>query len=340
VSNSLRLQLRVFNSSMGFLLLISSVFVAYSASSSASVSESLPSLTTLQSYIASSVEIVKAPPSSSTYPPYASLSFAQTIWPATYSSPCYVTTPKKVAPVSPLRSCSYGDKSARRVILLTGDSQAGGWLAAFNAFGLAHHWRIVFLAMAKCAPWGSGASGDATLYNEVKAKDCDNFRASVLDSARRIHPSATVLVGLGYFGPLSILIGQELATAKKYASTKAKVLFLRPVPQYEPWIRSPSPVSCLLLHSLNISECFRSPEVLINQEYVQVFKYVASQVGGSVINTTPLFCTKSKCALYVFDGVKRRMINSDATHMNYFYAGWISRAFGEILEPSLLNLPR
>ena len=322
------------------MISICSIAITTSSPAAAITPETLPNLNTLQSLIAASVKITLAPQSSSTFPPLSTLSFAQTIWPKTYMGPCYVTTPDKHVPLNPVASCSYGDISAHRSILLTGDSQAGGWLAAFHSFGVANHWRIIFLAMAKCAPWGSGASGSALLYNDVTAANCDAFRVGVQKAARTLHPTVTALAGLSYYSSYAVQVSQELESATKFSKANSKVLFLKPVPQYEPWINSPTPVSCLLIYRSNVSQCLRPPDVLINPTLTHSFNDVASKIKGSVVNTTPLFCTSSACAIYVFDGSKRRMINSDATHINYYYSAWVSKALGEILLPLLPNTPR
>lgn len=330
----LKLHARPLRLVLGAMFAVSLASLPSITAAGSTAAPKVPSLATLEKYISTSVKIQNAPPSSGTYPPYLSLSFSQTIWPRTYVSPCYVYNAVKKVPPNPRAACSFGDVAAKRMILLTGDSQAGSWLAALNTFGETSHWRIVFMAMAKCAPWGSGASGDVILYGSVTAQDCDNFREGVLVEARHMHPNVVALIGNG-FGSQSTLTSQVLSIARKYEATGAKVLFFRPVPQYLPYVTSASPVNCLLLHGSDVPGCLQPPSVVINGEYVAAFRAVAPKVHGSLIDTTPLFCSKSKCAIYVFDGSKRRMINSDNTHINYYYSAWIGTALGQLLKSSL-----
>ena len=70
---------------------------------------------------------------------------------------------------------------------------------------------------------------------------------------------------------------------------------------------------------------------MVSYELLAGFRAIAASTKGAVANVTPLFCTTTKCAIFVKAGDANHLVYFDQYHTNRWYSVWISRALDSIL---------
>ncbi len=237
---------------------------------------------------------------------------------------------------NPSVDCAYGDIHAAKVVLLTGDSVAGMWLPTFNALGKSHHWRIVFLGMRGCAPWGSPNDPGFIMYGTITARDCTKFSASVVKWTLRHRPDAIFMAGRAYPkgrnldktpapGPFKVALGQAM---KALRPSGADLFIMGPTPRYAYGSVGIEAKDCIV-GTRPMKACLLSPNKVIPQTELAVEKYYNDAGRITMIDVQPLFCTTKTCTVFVNDGKTNHLVFFDTVHINRYYATWISRAVGE-----------
>ena len=237
---------------------------------------------------------------------------------------------------NPSVECAYGDTRASKVVLLTGDSLAGMWLPTFNALGKANHWRIVFLGMRGCAPWGSPNDPKFIMYGTITARACTKFSASVVKWAMRHHPDAVFMAGRAYpkgrdfdktpeIGPFKVALGQSM---KAFRPSGAQLFIMGPTPRYAYGTVGVEAKDCIL-GARPMKACLLRPTKVVPQTEMQVEKYYHDAGRITMIDVQSLFCTVKSCTVFVDDGKKKHLVFFDSVHINRYYASWISKAVGE-----------
>jgi hypothetical protein len=241
---------------------------------------------------------------------------------------------------NPGKDCAYGDIHASKVILLTGDSLAGMWLPTFNALGKTKHWRVVFLGMRGCAPWGSPNDPTFIMYGTITTQSCTRFSASVVTWALRHHPDAVFMAGRAYpkgrnfdktpaTGPFKVALGQSM---KAFRPSGARLFVMGPTPRYAYGNVGIEAKDCIL-GNRPMKNCLLPPAKVVPQTEMQVEKYYNDAGRITMIDVQSLFCTTNLCTIFVNDGTKKHLIFFDSVHINRYYATYIARAIGELIGP-------
>jgi SGNH domain-containing protein len=306
-----------------------------------------PTLTKVKTEIAASVRIKKAPNLATSIPPLekAVTDVAPPIFMPhgkTFPSACY-NDQAALPPTNAATACVWGDADASNAVLLTGDSQAGMFLPSLDTAGKILHIKVIFLAKVGCAPWGNPNPPSFVIYGSVTVAACDAWRHAVVADVPRLHISTVLLDGraypIGWDGDveanLTDLESRMKAEVTAFQGAGVKVVFLSPLPSYNQiLLNGLTPTSCLLSGS-PVTSCEFPPSKLLDPVTVTGEEATAAATGAKIAVTTPLFCTQTKCALFVKATNGSHLVYSDQDHMNKWYAQWIGPALEQILKPLL-----
>jgi hypothetical protein len=316
-------------------------FAAPSAASSAAASLGpLPTVAQLRADIKRSVAVTTGPNAAKTVPPLLSAATAPPQLSNSSPGACYPNTnTATTVPTDFATSCVWGDITAHKSLFLFGDSQAWMWLPALDAFGRNYDWKIYFLAMPSCSPWITPFDVD---YGGSSTVGCNKYRLAEISAANSVHPNYIIPegmlldYGLGHYATTPEFVGELKAMARALHPSGAKLLFLDPIPQFNASVTSATPAICLTAHLSSIQQCLMSPTQLISSELLGGITQFAKKAHAEVADTTQLFCTANHCALFINANSRTYLVYDDPYHMNLWYSEWISRAFGQILQPLLL----
>ena len=303
---------------------------------SGATSGSRPSLAALVSEIANSVKINNVPNLAKTLPPLASMTDKDGVISDMHYA-CYSALSSSPVPADSEISCAWGNVSSSRSILLFGDDQAAMWLPAMNQFGIDHKWKIIFLAKPGCPPW---INPNKTTYTGGSRVGCNTFVKDVIAFANANHPSFLMPVGrAGDYGksqfPTAAKMESEIInTISALAPSKGHVIFLDQVPWYESWFTKQTPSKCLTGHPTNVTTCLLKATADTNVVRLGL-SVVARLEKLPLVPVRKLFCSKTKCALFVKASDGNHLVYLNKSDINRFYSVWISAALGELLKPYL-----
>ena len=302
-----------------------------------------PSLIQLTSDLATSVQI-KAPPDLAT-----SIPALVTMTPADASvAPARLACYPKSGdinlsiPATASIKCAYGNTSATRMMLLTGDSQAGMWLPAFDQLGKDLGWKVIFLAHPECPPWGVPNAPKWIIQGQFTVADCTQYQVNVAKWVTSNAPAVVVLAGRAHpvgWNPnaplvLSQLQPRVIAAIRSFQHATTSVITLNPMPSYTPSWTAYQPVTCLA-YIRPITKCEGSPAQMVTPILKQAMVGAAAATGSTQLPIYKLFCTDRKCALFVKDGTLNRLVYYDPLHMNRYYSQWIAQGLETLIGPKL-----
>jgi hypothetical protein len=316
---------------------VAATAIVLSGASSATTS-SPPSLAQMLSDVSLSVSLTKAPNPSATVPPLTSMTQTDaSLAPQRFG--CWAkdgTT--SVIPSNAITYCAYGNVNATRILLLTGDSQAGMWLPSVDAMGSRLGWKVIFLAMRECGPWSSPNPASFVLYKTLTVAECNTHNANVAAWAAAHKVSAVLFSGRSYpsgrnidLAPkLSVLEKEMSATAAAYASSGAKLIVIGPIPRYDSVTSTYLPADCLD-GATSFAHCQLPPSKLLPKVEIAAETVEVNAGKFHYAKMFPLMCTALKCTTVVKDGSLTHLIFYDGAHVNRFYGVWASQAFQEIV---------
>ena len=319
---------------------LSGIADAGSPTASAAKFGARPTLAQLEADIANSVQLSAGPNITTTIPPLLSMTPADmSIVPM--DPECYSDSVKSV-PANFATRCAWGSKTATRTIFIFGDSQAAQWVPAFNALGVDLGWKIIMLGLSQCSPW---VDPQKLYYTGTSLAACDKFRTEEFKAINKTHPTIVIPEGFeldygkGNYATPAQFLGELQTMATDLKPSGAKLVFLSPIPGFYPDFTNQTPSTCLTAHASNIQPCIYSPTQMVSYELLTGFKAIAASTNGAVANVTPLFCTTSKCALFVKAGNANHLVFFNNYHVNRWYSLWISQALETILTPLLTSTP-
>jgi hypothetical protein len=234
---------------------------------------------------------------------------------------------------SKLSSCVFGDRSASRTLVLTGDSQAWMWEPAFAQWGKTSDWKVIVLTKGSCQPWPDARQ---EFFNNSAFPACGTFQANVERYINKNRPAVVVAAGSVPVLPTTSVVRVETDVKQfvdSIAPSRARVLIVSPSPSFYAYDYSThstlSAPTCLASHAQHIQEC----DDVSSGQLLNYFMNVVinqSQLPGSSrdLNLNELLCT-SKCPM-ISDGI---LIYVDNDHVSYDWAVHVSKALGELLAP-------
>jgi hypothetical protein len=322
---------------------VMAIIVVISIGPRANSSGTRPTLIQLKDYISASVAIKTTPNLNTTLPPLLSMTSTDaSISPARAS--CYPGSGSTslAVPADAITRCAYGDVSSPRVLLLTGDSQAGMWLPAFDVMGQDLGWRVIFLAHPECPPWGVPNAPSWIIQGQFTVADCNTYNANVRAWVKKAAPADVILAGRAHpvgsiaTKPLVLSVVQPRVSAAitSFQSAKTQVITMLPLPQYTPDWTKYTPSTCLA-YIKPITNCEGSPTQMESAVLSQAISNASTADSSETFSTTPLVCTSKRCALFVKDPFGVHLVYYDALHLNRFYSSWIGDALATLIAPLL-----
>jgi len=239
---------------------------------------------------------------------------------------------------SSLPTCVYGDQSAKRTLLLTGDSQAWMWEPAFDKWRQSSGWKVIVLTKGACQPW---PDSQQEFVNDSAFPACRTFQTNVVRYVKATYPSVVVAAGLVPVVPrtsISRVETDESEFVTSITTSGAGILIVHPSPSFYAYnytARSTlSTPTCLARHAQQMHVCNDISKGLIMNYYMSVVLNENTLLGKSrLLKLSQLLCN-SKCPM-IADGT---LVYIDSDHVSYDWAIHVSSALGEILAPYLKGL--
>ncbi|GAB3678761.1 acyltransferase family protein [Angustibacter aerolatus] len=256
-------------------------------------------------------------------PPLAEL--PQHASPANFDG-CLVPTEKTSSP-----SCTYGDTSASKTVVLFGDSHAAAWLSALDAAGEREHFKLLVLTKSLC-PFPS-----TTVWNTVDKRpfsQCDAWRSWALDRIDAVEPSLVVVSSTMYgvrlpsspkdqTGLAAAWQRGATTTLKRLDASAKRVVVLGDSP-----VMADDPAQCLADHPKQVQRCSQpTPEALkLSREVLQA--HVAKVAKADYLPVVDWFCTPTECPMVV----KGVVTHYDRWHLTADYSSLLSKPLASALR--------
>jgi peptidoglycan/LPS O-acetylase OafA/YrhL len=110
--------------------------------------------------------------------------------PVIYDDNCHVNNGQTVSP-----ECTYGDRGAKRKIVLFGDSHAAQWFPALERLANENNFELISLTKSACP----GPAVEKVDSGEYKNADCFAWRDNSLERITKLKPYAVIFSGFQHF---------------------------------------------------------------------------------------------------------------------------------------------
>ena len=110
--------------------------------------------------------------------------------PVIYDDSCHVNNGETVSP-----ECTYGDRGAKRKIVLFGDSHAAQWFPALEQLANENNFELISLTKSACP----GPAVEKVDSGEYKNADCFAWRDNSLERIAKLKPYAVIFSGFQHF---------------------------------------------------------------------------------------------------------------------------------------------
>jgi len=237
--------------------------------------------------------------------------------------PTYCTVEREGTAV---RSCVLGDRTAKRTIVLFGDSHAVMWLGPLEKLAKEHGWRIVAYRKPGCFPL------DASIWWPAKQRaytECDTWREGAYAEMAEMKPDMIVTSGLLSFFLVNPVNGKAVAgpTATRLytAGLRSSLARLHDItPNVNVIGGTPTlpkaAADCLGSTSATMATCVRAPTKNFLERNA-LWKAATKQVGATFIDPVQWLCYQSACPLVVGNIIVYR----DSHHITKTYAATLER---------------
>ncbi|WP_420174653.1 acyltransferase family protein [Luteococcus sp. OSA5] len=234
-------------------------------------------------------------------------------------------------------SCWGGDPSAKRVLVLFGDSHASHWWPAWDAIGRQEGYRVLGLTANACPINDLGER--PTNRTPKQHRSCQDFRDAAFRTLDELQPEVIVASQTvteyrvfspdpqGFVDRWRTAMPQALAKLPK----KSTVLFLGDSPSFDPaHSQTPAPGKCLSEGDAQAGECLipaRMPDVAAVEKLNSAF---VQDLGGRYANLSAPLCTADGCPMVTRNNVLYRdhshVTSAAARIMTPILADELSRA--------------
>ena len=216
-------------------------------------------------------------------------------------------------------NCTFGDKSAKETVVLTGDSRAQMWLDAFESVAMGAHLKLVLLAKEGCpVPLATYRLNNDGAFSDSTWTACTKWHSFVIKTINELKPQVVVVSSeesLALADPVHYALPaeeeQDTLAFLKSLPTASKVVVLGDFP--EPGSMS-SPTLCLSRDPSSLLSCSFTPsrDVDLNNGAAQS---AAAADGAAFINQARWLCATSCPA--IIDGIMPYTV--DGYHIDNTY---------------------
>jgi len=216
-----------------------------------------------------------------------------------------------------LPTCTYGDRSSNKSVLLFGDSRALQYFPAILPLAKRNHWRLTVLVRADCV---------ASLVNYEKY--CDTFKRNMLKRIEtQVRPDLVILgsatkglyrvtrngVALSREASQPYLVDGTVKLIRRLEATGTKVVVMRDQP-IAPFV----PSDCVAENLDRLRKCAFEP----TSRRPRAFELTAARRAGvQIIDAQPMFCSRRLCPAVIGDAI----VNKDNYHLTATYARTLAR---------------
>jgi hypothetical protein len=203
-------------------------------------------------------------------------------------------------------------------------------------------WKVIFLSMRECGPWGNPNAKNFILYRNVTEATCNARNVAVATWATTHQPAVVLFSGRAYpagydidVAPKVSVVESEMTTeVARYAHAGAKLIVLGPIPRYDTATTTYRPTDCLDGATAFVN-CQLPLAKLLPQVEIQAETFEVNAGRFHYAKMFPLMCTTKICTITVQDGSLSHLVFYDGAHINRFFAVWVSQGFQEILAKLL-----
>jgi peptidoglycan/LPS O-acetylase OafA/YrhL len=233
--------------------------------------------------------------------------------------------------------CIHGDPTAKRLMVVYGDSHAAMWLPAFERIASSAHWKLVILAKDYC-PAELVTIVNQKTWPRPNGPDliCDHWHKWAVDWINNNKPKLLVITQENiYQTPAANGGSPKFFTRAEWSTGLSSLLDAVRVPGIRKVFLGNTPTlsvaggtgpSCLADHPTDVQAC-----TVLAQNAVVPLNYVdqstAKANGTEYVNTVPWFCS-TKCTAII----NKYGVYLDAIHINAVWAIYLqnvlSRAIG------------
>ncbi len=227
--------------------------------------------------------------------------------PVIYDDDCHVNNGETVSP-----KCTYGERGAKRKIVLFGDSHAAQWFPALEQLANENNFELISLTKSACP----GPAVEKVDSGEYKNSDCFAWRDNSLERIAKLKPYAVIFSGFQHF---QVPAGYSSRREWWQAGQKRTLNSLRGNASHIVYITdTPHPQQDIpaCLAGGMISDCDDSKP----SEPISI-------PGLKVVNPTPWLCT-DKCSSVINGNVAYR----DGSHISIAMSESLAQPLGQSLK--------
>ncbi|BBH67755.1 acyltransferase [Actinoplanes sp. OR16] len=224
------------------------------------------------------------------------------------------------------KPCFYGDRKAKRTMVLLGDSHAGHWFPALEQIATKQKWRLAVVTKSACP----AALATVTLPAMNRPfTECDAWRTAAFAYIKSLQPALIVTSSNSHSEALDVSGSQADAWADAWAKTveqlrqAGKVAFISDTA----WPDGNVP-ECVSNHISDVSACNRDRDAAFGDLHRRkAIANAARDSGATVIDPSRWMCTDDSCPVIVGNV----LVYNDDSHLSATF----SRLVAPILQQRL-----
>ncbi len=238
---------------------------------------------------------------------------------AVYRDGCHVGYAATRSP-----ACVYGVPSARKVVILFGDSHAAQWFPALDRLSREHGWRLVSLTKASCK------TADVTIRAEGRAYEaCDTWREWALRRIAELRPALVVAASSEAAEPVDRMADPAREWTAGYERVYRRLVHDAgrvAVLLDSPWPKGDA-VECAARHPLRLGNCEADRREAIRSPVLrEAAAAAARRTGAAVVDPAPWLCPRAgRCPAVVAD----TFVYRDESHVAEGYARALTPVLGQ-----------
>jgi hypothetical protein len=228
--------------------------------------------------------------------------------------------------------CWYGSKTAKRTVVIFGDSFVGNWIPALDVAGKALGFKVAEFSFVGCNTPFVSPSGPETGFDENEVKACITFHANLPRNVKKLDPVAVIAadgaLSWGSGGNPGFIAGLNTAFDEMATPTNHPIRILLGT---GPHLSVAAP-SCLATHPSSIERCNFSYST--GSPLSAALSRDAASVRGAKVNLIPTYqwiCFHDICP----DVIGNIDVYADEDHLTIAISQYLSVMLEKALTPLL-----